>query len=145
MRMSPLSYVHLWTSFHHCNQSQTSREHPWKHSKPPLRIERWALKLQQYEYNIVYQHGDSNAAEYMSRHPTSGCDITGRKAKMEDEYVNFTVVNAVPKAITLGEVEQTTLKDNVLQNSCESDVRWTLKKNPEVCTHQTQIILQCAL
>ena len=46
----------------------------------------------------------------MSRHPISGCDITGREAKMEDEYVNFTVVNAVPKTITLDEVEQATRK-----------------------------------
>ena len=58
-------------------------------SKPPLRIERSALKLQQYEYNIVYQPGETNPADYMSRHPTSGCDITGREAKMADEYVNL--------------------------------------------------------
>ena len=29
--------------------------------------------------------------------------------------MNFTVVNAVPKAITLDEVKQATLKDNVFQ------------------------------
>ena len=34
---------------------------------------------------------------------------------MAEEYVNFTVVNAVSKDITLDEVEQATLKDNVLQ------------------------------
>ena len=66
-------------------------------SKSPLRVERWALKLQQYEYNIVYQTGETNLADYMSRHPTSECDITGREAKMANEYVNFTVVNSVCK------------------------------------------------
>ena len=51
----------------------------------------------------------------MSRHPTSGCGITGREDNMADEYVNFTVVNAIPKAVTLDDVAQETLKDNVLQ------------------------------
>ena len=66
-------------------------------------------------YNIVYQPGETNPADYRSRHPTSRCDITGREAKMADEYVNFIVVNAVSKDITVDEVEQATLKDNVLQ------------------------------
>ena len=62
----------------------------------------------------------------MSRHPTPGCDITGREAKMADECVNFTVVNAVPKANTLDEVKQATFKNNVLQQVAKavSDGHW---------------------
>ena len=29
-------------------------------SKPPLRIERWLLRLQQYKFNIKYRPGNSN-------------------------------------------------------------------------------------
>ena len=54
----------------------------------------------------------------------SGCDVTEREAKMADEYVNFTVVNALPKAITLDEVEQATLKDNVQVVKAVSDGHW---------------------
>ena len=45
---------------------------------------------------------------------------------MADEYVNFTVVNAVPKATILDEVEQATLNDNVLQQVVKvvSDGHW---------------------
>ena len=61
------------------------------------------------------QPGETNPANYSSRHPPSGYDINGREAKIADEYVNFTVVTAVPKVITLDGVEQATLKENVLQ------------------------------
>ena len=58
------------------------------------------------------QPGVTNPADYSSRHPPSGYDINGREAKIADEYVNFSVATAVPKVITLDEVEQAT---NVLQ------------------------------
>ena len=67
-------------------------------SKPPLRIERWVLKLQQYEFRIVYKPGQNNPADYMSRHPTSGSKVSTRESKMADEYVNFIITNAIPKA-----------------------------------------------
>ena len=37
-------------------------------SKPPARIERWALKLQQYRYTVVYKPVKSNPSDFMSRH-----------------------------------------------------------------------------
>ena len=45
---------------------------------------------------------------------------------MADDYGNFTVVNAVPKAITLDGVEQATLKENVFQQVVKalSDGHW---------------------
>ena len=38
---------------------------------PSARIERWALQLQNYCPNIVYQPGEHNPADFLSRHPTS--------------------------------------------------------------------------
>ena len=35
----------------------------------PARIERWLLKMQLYEFQVIYQPGKSNPADYMSRHP----------------------------------------------------------------------------
>jgi hypothetical protein len=37
-------------------------------SKPKARIERWALRLQPYEFNIEYRTGQDNPADYLSRH-----------------------------------------------------------------------------
>ena len=44
-------------------------------SKPPARIERWRLKLQPYHYRVQYRPGKSNAADYMSRHPSTQVQI----------------------------------------------------------------------
>ena len=38
-------------------------------SKIPARIERWRLRLQQYNFNVKYKPEKSNAADYLSRHP----------------------------------------------------------------------------
>ena len=38
-------------------------------SKPPARIEHWALRLQPYQISIHYQKVENNPADYMSRHP----------------------------------------------------------------------------
>ena len=36
-------------------------------SKPPARIERWALRLQQYEFNIQHRPDEGNPADVLSR------------------------------------------------------------------------------
>jgi hypothetical protein len=38
-------------------------------SKPPARIKRWLLKVQSYRFNVQYQPGSDNPADFMSRHP----------------------------------------------------------------------------
>ena len=45
---------------------------------------------------------------------------------MADEYVNFIITNAIPKAITLEEVEKATLEDTTLQRVMKltRDGRW---------------------
>ena len=86
-------------------------------SKPSARIERWALRLQQYEYKVIYKLGAENPADILSRMPLPTRKSTPNVA---DEYVNFVAHHAVPKAMTLEEVAQSTLKDNVLQAVTQS-------------------------
>ena len=83
-------------------------------SNPPARIERWTLRLQRYDMTVVYRPGKDNPADYLSRHPDP--HPKAYRAEMEgEEYVNFVAINAVPKAITFEEVQEETLKDEVLQ------------------------------
>lgn len=85
-------------------------------SKPPARIERWGLRLQPYNFRVVYRKGTENPADYMSRHPvqTENGQHT-RATKVAEEYVNFLAQHATPKAMTLNEIKEATLKDPVLQ------------------------------
>ena len=80
---------------------------------PPARLERWQLRLQPYSYIIKYKAGKDNPADYMSRHPIVG-STPHRSSRMAEEYVNFIVDNAVPKAMTLKEVQTETKKDSAL-------------------------------
>ena len=81
---------------------------------PPARIERWTLRLQRYDMTVVYRPGKDNPADYLSRHPDP--HPKAYRAEMEgEEYVNFVAITAVPKATTFEEVQEETLKDDVLQ------------------------------
>lgn len=52
-------------------------------SKPPLRIERWALRLQPYKFKIQYQLGKYKAADALSRLPLK--DVP--KSNVAEDYV----------------------------------------------------------
>ena len=84
-------------------------------SKTSARIERWALRLQQYEYKVIYKRGAEHPADILSRMPLPTRKSTPNVA---DEYVNSVAHRAVP--MTLEEVAQATLKDNVLQTVTQS-------------------------
>eukprot|EP00795_Rhopilema_esculentum_P015803 gene15804-7108_t len=80
--------------------------------KPPARIERWILRSQQYDFEVVYKSGIENPADYLSRHPTSA---EYKKQNIADEYVNFVTQEAVFPALSLGEIKAATDKDTTLR------------------------------
>ena len=82
-------------------------------SKPSARIERWVLRLQPYNFSVVYKPGKDNPADFLSRHPTF--ESVSRHAIMADEYVNLLALAAVPKAMTIHEIQTATNTDKVLQ------------------------------
>lgn len=86
-------------------------------SRPPARIERWLMNLQQYQFETVYEPGLANPADYPSRHPINDPSDTDSASDVErtEGYVSYIVTNAIPKAMTLQEVETATEKDPILQ------------------------------
>ena len=84
-------------------------------AKPPLRIERWLMRLQEYDFKLTYQPGKTNPADYMSRHPLASTKSASREQKMAEEYVNLITSNAVPRSLSLDEIEHETQNDGALQ------------------------------
>ncbi|CAB3993403.1 Hypothetical predicted protein [Paramuricea clavata] len=82
-------------------------------SKPPARIERWLLKVQPYRFNVQYQPGSDNPADFIFRHPLPSSP-TSREERCAEEYVNFVSMHAVPKALTLQEIKEATKSDTTL-------------------------------
>ena len=83
-------------------------------SRPPARIERWRLRLQAYNFKVVYKPGKTNAADYISRHPKTGTECC-KHSEVAEAYVQFIFVNAIPKAMTIEEIRTATLVDQDLQ------------------------------
>lgn len=81
-------------------------------SKPRARIERSTLQLQQYDFTVRYRKGEGNPADVLSRMPLP---TSTSKQNVADEYVNFIATHAVPKPMTLQEIEQATQVDQQLQ------------------------------
>ncbi|CAC5394863.1 unnamed protein product [Mytilus coruscus] len=84
-------------------------------AKTPACIERWRLRLQGYNFKVQYKPGKVNAADYLSRHPTPTTSIACKHSQLAEEYVRYLTDNAVPKAMTLDEIADSTQKDSDLQ------------------------------
>ncbi|CAB4045358.1 Hypothetical predicted protein, partial [Paramuricea clavata] len=83
-------------------------------SKPPARIERWNLRIQDFDFNVVYTSGANNASDFLSRHPLSR-DVDHTQEDAAENYVNSLTTHAIPKAMTLQEIKDETKKDKTLQ------------------------------
>lgn len=78
-----------------------------RNSKPCARIERWVLRLQSYNYKIVYRPGKSNIADPLSRL----CVKNHREDFDKTDHVNQIVEYARPVAIPLQEIERVSAQD----------------------------------
>ncbi len=71
------------------------------------RIERWALRLQQYQFKLRHRPGETNPADVLSRKPLS----TLEKNSIAEDYVNFLTDHLVPKSMNRLEIEQACQND----------------------------------
>ena len=113
-----VEYFHLY--LYGCSFTLTTDHKPLEviygnaSSKPSARIERWVLRLQPYNFSVVYKPGKDNSADFLSRHPTF--ESVSKHANMADEYVNLLTLAAVPKAMTMREIQTATNTDKILQS-----------------------------
>ena len=91
-------------------------ERIWQKAQPPLRIERWSMRLLPYKLTIKYRPGVENPADYMSRHPPEVvADDIPCQQKLAEAYVNWVAESSVPKAMTFQDVKLATARDKTLQ------------------------------
>ena len=89
-------------------------------SKPPTRIERWTLRLQTYQITVKYRRGETNPADYLSRHPRTYAAQTTRQQKVAGEYINYLATTSTPKALKTQDIEAATQADATLQGVAEA-------------------------
>lgn len=68
------------------------------------------MHLQRYRFTVEYKQGESNPADYLSRHPLPDPEVNN----LTEHYIAYITHNAIPKAMTL-EIENATAQDPVLQ------------------------------
>jgi hypothetical protein len=84
------------------------------HSTTPARIERWILRLQQYQMELIFKPGCNNPADFSSRHPRN-TGLPSRSVQMAEEYINFIVRNHAPPTMDVKLIAAETEKDDTLQ------------------------------
>jgi hypothetical protein len=81
-------------------------------ARPPARIERWALRLTQFDYIIKHRPGATNIADYFSRHPDCKVSLKALVQQQETErYVNLVTASLIPRAVTMQEMARASLED----------------------------------
>jgi hypothetical protein len=80
-------------------------------SRPPLRIERWLLFLQQFQFMLRYCPGSENAADYLSRHAIAVASNQEKDSEHRNDIIGQIIVNTIPKSITLDEMQEATMTD----------------------------------
>ena len=89
-------------------------------SKPPARVERWALRFQLYQITVKYRRGEVNPADYLSRHPTKDEAKTSRQQKVAEEYVSYLATTSTLKALKIQDIEEATQRDAPLKAVAEA-------------------------
>ena len=85
-------------------------------SKTSARIECWNLRIQDYDFNVIFTKGKDNPSDFLSRHPDTQDNSVDN---CSEAYIHFLSNHAVPKAMTLDESKTATKQDLTIQKLCE--------------------------
>ena len=83
---------------------------------PPARVQRFALRLQPYSFDLKHVDGKSNVADYLSRFPLHLESKEEICYQHTEEYIYSVVTGAIPSALTAKQVECVSAKDSELSS-----------------------------
>ena len=83
-------------------------------SQASARTDNWRLKLQSFDFDVLYSRGDLNPADYIPRHlqAATQCDLIAESA---EQYVNFVMTQVTPKALSKDNIIKATAQDATLK------------------------------
>jgi hypothetical protein len=81
-------------------------------TKSCARIERWGLRLLPFQFNIKYEPGETNIADYFSRNAIQ--EIKNSNEDVE-HYINALVDYQLPPSVNLEAVKVATMNDETLE------------------------------
>jgi transposase InsO family protein len=82
-------------------------------SKPSARIERWVLRLQCYNFKVVYRPGNTNIADALSR---MNQENPKDQSSEKEDIVRFIAIESTPVALTTREIERESDTDPELES-----------------------------
>ena len=71
------------------------------------------LRLQQYDFTVVYKADADNPADYLSRHLLK--IVLKEQSNIAEEYLNFLATSAVPDSLTIDKIKDATQEDRTLR------------------------------
>ena len=86
-----------------------------KSKRTSARIERWVLRLQPFEFNVVHIPGKSNIADPLSRLIKTDSSATLTKSQLEDmAFIRHVALESTPRALTTKQIERDSSVDSEL-------------------------------
>jgi len=119
------------------------------------RINRWALRLLQYDFELQYLPGQDNPADVLSRCPTKHTKVdqhwsSGYELETE-QHINQIIAHSIPMTLTLSQIREACLTDEETKSLIDAlgNNKWTRypqvkaykKVSPEL-THKGGIVLK---
>ncbi len=98
-------------------------------AKPPAVIQRWALRLSHFDFEVKHRAGKGNISDFLSRHPLKTWDLKDDS----ESYINMIVSYSMPQRIS----EQMILDAIDLDDSLV-DLREMIKKSHFVANEKTK-------
>ena len=96
---------------------------PKASGKPaPVRVERWLLKLQEYDFTVIYRPGPQNLADALSRLLNN--NLRSNMESCADRYVHYLAEQLTPVAMNTAEIQEHSKNDPEL-----IQVRQYIEKN----------------